>query len=57
MEQVDKGRSQFCITVGTVTSTADILIDSWLKALAVDLSRPSGQLCCVLDKIGLMIKV
>jgi len=57
MEQVDKGCSQFCITVGTVTSTADILIDSWLKALAVDLSRPSGRLCCVLDKIGLMIKV
>ena len=45
MEEVDKGRSKFCVTVGTVTRTAGILIHSWLKALAVNLSWSSGRLC------------
>ena len=36
MEEVDKGYSEFCITVGTVTRTACILIHSRLKALAVN---------------------
>ena len=39
MEEVDKGCREFCITVGTVTSTAGILIHSRLKVLAVNLSR------------------
>jgi len=43
MEEVDKGRSEFCITVGTVTRIASILIQL-VKALAVNLSRPSGRL-------------
>ena len=38
-EEGDKGRSEFCVTVGTVTRTASILIHSWSKALAVNLSR------------------
>ena len=44
MEQVDKGCREFCVAVGAVTSTASILIHSRLKALAVNLSRPSDQL-------------
>jgi len=44
MEDVDRGCSEFCLTVGTVTRTAGILIHSWLKALAVNLSQPFGQL-------------
>jgi len=32
MEEVDKGCSEFCVTVGTVTRTADILIHGRLKA-------------------------
>ena len=44
MEEVDKGCSEFCVTVGTVTRPADILIRSRLKELAVNLSRPSGRL-------------
>ena len=44
MEEVDKGRSDFCITVGTVTRTASILIHSRSKSLAVNMSRPSGRL-------------
>ena len=44
MEEVDKGCSEFCITVGTVTRTVGILIHSWLKALAVNLSQPSSWL-------------
>jgi len=44
-EEVDKGCSnEFCVTVGTATSTASILIHSWLKALAVNLHRPSSRL-------------
>jgi len=38
MEEVDKERSKFCGTVGTVTRTAGILIHSRLKALAVNLA-------------------
>ena len=38
VEEVDKGCSEFCITVGTVTRTAGILIHSRLKALAVNLA-------------------
>ena len=34
MEEVDKGCSTFCITVGTVTRIAGILIHSRLKVLA-----------------------
>jgi len=48
MEEVDKGCSEFCITVGTVTRTAGILIHSWLKALAVNLSWPPGRLWLLL---------
>ena len=44
MEEVNKGCGEFCITVGTATRTAGILIHSRLKALAVNLSRPSGRL-------------
>jgi len=47
MTEVDKGCSEFCITVGTVTRTAGILIHSWLKALAVNLSRPTLVVCCL----------
>ena len=43
MEEVDKGCSVFCVTVGTATWTAGILIHSRLKELAVNLSRPSGR--------------
>jgi len=39
MEEVDKGCSEFCITVGTVNRTASILIHSQLKVLAVNLSQ------------------
>ena len=28
MEEVDKGRSEFCVTVNTVTRTAGVLIQS-----------------------------
>jgi len=42
MEEVGKGCSEFCVTVGTVTRVAGILINSWLKALAVNLSQPSS---------------
>jgi len=38
MEEADKGCSEFCVTVGTVT----ILAHSRLKALAVNLSWPSS---------------
>jgi len=42
MEEVDKVCSKFCITVGTVTRTASILIHSQLQALAVNLSQLSS---------------
>ena len=48
MEKVDKWFSEFCITVGT----ASILIHSLLKALAVNMSRPSGQLWLYAGLIG-----
>ena len=38
VEEADKGCSEFCVTVGTVT----ILVHSRLKALAVNLSWPSS---------------
>jgi len=43
MEEVDKGCSKFCITIGTLTRTIGVLICSWLKVFAVNLSQPSGQ--------------
>jgi len=52
MEEVDKGCSDFCITVGTVIRTVGILIHSRLKALAVNLSQPSGQLLLYAGLIG-----
>jgi len=45
MEDVDKGRSEFCVTAGTATRTASILIYSRLKMLAVKLSRPTLVIC------------
>jgi len=44
VEEVDKGCSDFCITVGTVTRTARILIRTRLKVPAVNLSQPSSRL-------------
>jgi len=44
MQEVDKGRSELCVTVGTATRIASMLIHSRLKVLAVNLSQPSGQL-------------
>jgi len=46
--EADKGCSEFCVTVGTVTRTTSLLIYSRLKALAVNLSRPSSKLWCML---------
>ena len=51
MEKVDKWFSEFCITVGTAR-TASILIHSLLKALAVNMSRPSGRLWLYAGLIG-----
>jgi len=42
MEEVDKGCSEFCLTVGTVTRIASILIHS--QILGVNTSQPSGRL-------------
>ena len=42
MEEVDKGYSEFCITVSTETRTAGILIHSRLKVLAVNLNQSSS---------------
>jgi len=47
-----KGWSEFCVTVGTVTRTASILIHSRLKALAINLSQPSGWLWLYAGLIG-----
>ena len=44
MEEVDEGCSELCVTVGTVARNASILIHSRLKALAVNVSWPSGRL-------------
>ena len=46
IEEVDKGCSEFCVTVGTATRTAGVLIQihSWLKSLGVNLSQPSSRL-------------
>ena len=54
MEEVNKWCSEFCISVGAATRTAGILIHSRLKALAVDLSRPSGRLWLYGGIIGLI---
>ena len=43
-QEVDKGCSEFCVTVGTVTRNASILIHRLLKAMVVNLSWPSGRL-------------
>ena len=48
MEEVDKGCSNFSIIV----DTAGILIHSQLKALAVNLSQPSGRLWLYAGLIG-----
>jgi len=53
IEEVHKGRSEFCVTVGTATRTAGILIHSRLKALDVNLSWPSSQLWLYAGLIGL----
>ena len=45
MEEVDRVSSEFYITVGTITRTAGILLQSRLKVLAVNLSWPTG---CIL---------
>ena len=50
--KINKQCSEFCVTVGTVTSTASIVIDSRLKVLAVNLSRPSGWLWLYVALIG-----
>ena len=52
MWEIDIGCSEFCITVGTATRTAGILIHSWLKPLVVNLSRPSGRLWLYAGFIG-----
>ena len=52
IEDVDEGCSKFCVTVGSATVTAGILIHSQLKALAVNLSRPSGWLWLYAGLIG-----
>jgi len=52
MEEVDKGCSVFCVTVGSVIRTADILIHSRLKALAVNMSRPYGRIWLYAGLIG-----
>ena len=52
LEEVNKGCSEFCVATGTATRTAGILIHSRLKALAVNLSRPSGRLWLYAGLIG-----
>ena len=52
MEEVDKGCSEFCVTVGTVIRTAGLLIHSRLKTLAVHLSRPSSRLWLYAGLVG-----
>ena len=44
VEEVYKGCSKFCVTIGTVTRIASILIHSRLKVLAVNLSQPFRRL-------------
>jgi len=52
MEKVDKGCSEFCITVGTATRTVGVLMLSRLNALAVNLNHPSGHLWLYAGLIG-----
>ena len=52
MEKVDKGCSEFCITVGTATRTVGVLMQSRLNALAVNLNHPSGHLWLYAGLIG-----
>ena len=40
---VGEENGEFCVAVAPATRTAGILTYSWLKALAVKLSRPSGR--------------
>jgi len=47
-----KGCSEFCVTVGTATRTASILIHSRSNALAVNLSQPFGRLWLCAGLIG-----
>ena len=51
MEEVDKGCSEFYVA-GTVTRITSILIYSRLKALAVNLSWPSGRVWLYAGLIG-----
>jgi len=48
MEEVDKGCSEFCVSVGMVTRTAGIQF----KKLAVNQSRPFGRLWLYAGLIG-----
>jgi len=52
MEEVDKGCSEFCVSVATVIRTGSILIHSQLKTLAVNLSRPSSRLWLYAGLVG-----
>ena len=45
MEEIVEGCSEFCVTVGTATRTADILIHSQLKVLADNLSWLTLVVC------------
>jgi len=51
-EEVDNLCSEFCVTVGTASKIAGILIHSRLKVLAVNLSWPSGRLWLYAGLIG-----
>ena len=48
MEEVDKACSEFCVTVGTVTRTAGILIHCLLNVPAVNLAGYLDDFGCVL---------
>jgi len=48
MEEVDKGCSEFCVTVGTATRISGILIHSRLKVLAVNLAGHPVHFGCML---------
>ena len=48
MEEVDKACSEFCVTVGTVTSSASILIHCLLNVPAVNLAGYLDDFGCVL---------
>jgi len=48
MEEVHIGCSEFCVTVGTATRTAGILIHSRLKVLAVNEPAITADFGCML---------